>query len=481
MLHVNTNTTILSAALACAMSAGLARPVSAEPASANVTDEHIADAISTDLFYHDRVDSNNVNVAVSDGVATLKGEVKTMLSKRRAVKAAQSIRGVRSVIDKILVVPEERTDDAILSDIHESIRMNDATESSDVIVRINNGNVTLSGTTESFAEKDLAETVVAGVLGVRSIENKLEIQTPVKRPADEIKADVEGRLAHSVWVDEAPIVVSVDGHDVMLTGAVGSSAERLKAIKLAYVEGVKYVLADDLYVSSFFEDEERKKEPAAPNFTDAEIKQAIEDAFLIDPSVSESDVRVRVEGNAVTLTGFVATLAAKNAAERDARHTVGVQRVNNLIAVRPGSWSPDTQVAESIRAALLRDALLNDQVVKTRVDEGVAVLSGEVKTEFERERAEMIAASIPGVIAVVNKLEADRAWTWQPDLEIKEDVNDQLFWSPFVDADDVSVKVDDGIVTLTGSVSDYSEMTAARDNAFEGGAKDVILKLDLES
>jgi HSP20 family molecular chaperone IbpA len=56
------------------------------------------------------------------------------------------------------------------------------------------------------------------------------------------------------------------------------------------------------------------------------------------------------------------------------------------------------------------------------------------------------------------------------DWRLKEDILDELFWSPFVDSDDVNVEVKDGRVTLTGTVDSWSEYNAAADNAYEGGA-----------
>jgi osmotically-inducible protein OsmY len=56
------------------------------------------------------------------------------------------------------------------------------------------------------------------------------------------------------------------------------------------------------------------------------------------------------------------------------------------------------------------------------------------------------------------------------DRQIKENIQDELFWSPFVDADDVEVTVEDGRATLTGTVGSWSEYGAAQDNAYEGGA-----------
>lgn len=56
------------------------------------------------------------------------------------------------------------------------------------------------------------------------------------------------------------------------------------------------------------------------------------------------------------------------------------------------------------------------------------------------------------------------------DLEIERDIERQLWWSPFVDADQVTVDVEDGVAHLAGTVDTHAERDAASENAFEGGA-----------
>jgi len=67
------------------------------------------------------------------------------------------------------------------------------------------------------------------------------------------------------------------------------------------------------------------------------------------------------------------------------------------------------------------------------------------------------------------------------DAEIKEQINDELFWSPFVDADQVHVTVDQRKATLTGTVDSWAESNNAQENAYEGGAvyvdNDLIVKM----
>ena len=56
------------------------------------------------------------------------------------------------------------------------------------------------------------------------------------------------------------------------------------------------------------------------------------------------------------------------------------------------------------------------------------------------------------------------------DRQIKDSIESQLWWSPFVSSDQVNVAVDNGVATLTGMVDTPGERQAATDNAYQGGA-----------
>lgn len=57
---------------------------------------------------------------------------------------------------------------------------------------------------------------------------------------------------------------------------------------------------------------------------------------------------------------------------------------------------------------------------------------------------------------------ASKRWT---DTEIQQDVLDEFVWDPEVLASDIGVEVDDGVVTLTGTVDSYTVKLAAQDAA----------------
>ncbi|MFP4348434.1 MAG: BON domain-containing protein [Thermodesulfobacteriota bacterium] len=61
------------------------------------------------------------------------------------------------------------------------------------------------------------------------------------------------------------------------------------------------------------------------------------------------------------------------------------------------------------------------------------------------------------------------------DERIKKDIVDELFWDGRIDASDITVRVDGGIVTLSGEVPAFEDISAARDAAWSIlGVVDVI-------
>lgn len=53
------------------------------------------------------------------------------------------------------------------------------------------------------------------------------------------------------------------------------------------------------------------------------------------------------------------------------------------------------------------------------------------------------------------------------DDELKRDVEEALFYDTWVNADAISVEVEDGVVTLRGTLPDYEEVRFAADDAWD--------------
>lgn len=238
------------------------------------------------------------------------------------------------------------------------------------------------------------------------------------------------------------------------------------------------------------------------------IREAIEDANLYDPRVNSFNIRPEMTGSVVTLRGKVDNLKAKRAAAANARTTVGVSRVVNRLKVRPDTEQTDEQVEAAVRHALRFDPYVERYEITVNVVDGTAYLSGGVDSHFEKAQAEDVVSRVKGVTDVSNALTVtevnwsiahdpyvydwyvyDYEWyAYEPafvnrsDQEIEEDIRDEMWWSPFVDSDEVTVAVNDGIATLTGTLDTYAERRSAVENARQGGAlavdNDLLVTVD---
>jgi osmotically-inducible protein OsmY len=211
--------------------------------------------------------------------------------------------------------------------------------------------------------------------------------------------------------------------------------------------------------------------------TDEEIQKAIKNAFLYDPRVSSFDITIDVDNRVVTLTGVVDNLKAKKVAEQHAQETLGVARVKDYITVRPQNPPRDVDLDQNVRDALRRDPVIDRHEVIVYVLNNKVYLSGSVDTYYEKRHAADVTSRVAGVVDVQNSLavsyEASHEWMGKTDQEIQEDIESELFWSLFVDSEDIAVTVNNGEAILTGKVDNRNELDAAIENAFEGGAKSV--------
>lgn len=465
-------------------------------------DQTITDAVERAMQFETSVPANTITVATNQGIVTLTGKVDDLLAKERVAKVVQQVRGVRSIVNQIRADPEQRPDAEIQRDVKDALRYDTATESREITPSVKDGVVTLSGTVQSWQERRLAVHAAKGVRGVREVTDSLRVAVPKERPDVEIQADVEGALTLNPWVDADRVRVSIARGTVRLDGSVSSLAQKHVAEGLAWVEGTRAVDTSGLSVDSWAEAPLQRKGPAARS--DDEIQSAVEAALRQDPRVSGGRATVRVDRGMITLAGVVDSLRAEKAAESDARNTVGVQRVFNYLKVRASEHGTDEDLSRTISAALTRSPVTDDLGISVKAKNGKVWLTGSVDTFFEKSEAERIAQGAAGVSAVYNRLQVqlpeqtyhdyvyDPLWDYDPfyrgdrhafgsdarpyasDQQIQSDIKDELFWSPFVDGDDVEVSVRNGVATLSGTVEDWSEYRAAADNAYEGGALFVV-------
>lgn len=444
----------------------------------NLDDEEITDAVYMELLLDKGVASHLIDIETKEGIVTLSGTVDNILAKERAERITETIVGVRSIINLIRVDPIERKDKEVKEDIERALLLDPATDSYELEVNVDDGKVILTGSVESWAEKQLAEYVAKGVKGVKEVENNIDINYEGDRIYSEIKAEVERQLEINPLVDAGLIDVKVEDGTVFLSGIVGSVMEKTRAYNDAWVAGVEDVNDSGLEVEYWAKDEDKRE--IMPIKTDQEVEKAVKDTFLYDPRVFSFDVNVDADNGLVTLTGEVDNLKAKKAAAQDARNTTGVWSVDNRIIVRPMTPPSDEEIEGNVKDALLWNPVVERFELTVFVRNKKVYLYGRVDSAYEKIAAEDAVSRINGVVAVENNIDVVDERTWKSDAEIKTDIEQQFTWSIFVDAEDIDVSVDNGIATLEGEVDSITELDAALKDAFDGGARRVVNRLSIE-
>jgi len=129
-------------------------------------------------------------------------------------------------------------------------------------VETKSGKVTLDGTADSAAAKEMAGLLASNTQGVSSVDNNLQIEKSSKNKGKDssdksdmgqsisdtwITTKVKSTLIYSSNVSSSDISVNTKDGAVTLSGTVDSGAEHALAVELARnVKGVKSVNADAL-------------------------------------------------------------------------------------------------------------------------------------------------------------------------------------------------------------------------------------------
>jgi len=192
---------------------------------------------------------------------------------------------------------------------------------------------------------------------------------------------------------------------------------------------------------------------AALTATDMRLRDAVSHELEADPRLDASAVGVTARQDAVTLSGFVDTYAAKLAAERAAKRVRGVRAVANEIQVRLRLARADDDIArDAARALELRGTV--PVGVQAVVHGGHVSLTGRVGWHFQREAAENSVRYIQGVLDVVNHIEVVPAASSK---DVRKHITESLHRHADVNAKHVQVTVTGSVATLTGHVSSWTE------------------------
>ena len=201
---------------------------------------------------------------------------------------------------------------------------------------------------------------------------------------------------------------------------------------------------------------------------DGDITQIIDEIFQHDRSISSPLIDVETKNGIVTLSGTVSTLLEKDYAQELAQTIKGVHSLINLIKVEPQRRT-DEELKRDAHNSLVHDSVVESYEVAVEANDGTVTLSGAVDSWAEKMLPERIIKGVRGVKDVVNNLEVLE--TVRPDHELRAEIRRLLEIDTMIDDVLVQVQVQDGVVTLSGSVGSLFEKFRAYHRALISGVK----------
>ena len=456
-----------------------------QPATAeHVTDAEITAAIELFFLTKKGLVAHLIDVKTHGGIVVLTGITDNLLARERAEEIALAVRGVRGVVNELLISTADVPDDVLQRRVAQALADDPAASGYNVRCAAADGVLTLSCGVQSWAEKQLVLRVVRGVWGVRRLAaDDLAVHWgEIVNSDEEITTQIRELLDWDIRVHSALVEIRTTDRVVHLTGTVGTAAEKAHVETIAYQAGARRVDARDLFVAYWAMTPELRRSKYAAR-TDADIAGAVQDAFRYDPRVLSYQPTVVVHGGVVTLSGAVSNLRAKHDAERDARAVVGVWDVQNLLKVRTNRFIPDANIRQSIQDALARDPYVGYVQFSVNVTNGRASLYGLVQSHFAQEQAGTVAAGVNGVAELANWVsvaaspgfDAYRAFSTKPnaDAVLAGRIRNRYFWSAALHDQDVKVLVSRGRATLSGTVDTWHDRAEASHEAYSAGARAV--------
>jgi hyperosmotically inducible protein len=211
-------------------------------------------------------------------------------------------------------------DSTIKTRVEAKLKSADSLKKDHIVVSVENGVVTLTGTVHSEAQS-LRAKELAKVTGVTNVENKLDVDSTTTRAMD--KAEDKTKSAAEKTKD-ATVKGAEKTKDVTVKGA--------EKTKDATVKGAETTKDAAKSVGS------KTKEVAGTTgevITDAWITTKIKADFVNEDTLKGSDINVDTDNHVVTLKGTVASAAGKTRAEQIAKTTKGVTRVVDTLTIGP--------------------------------------------------------------------------------------------------------------------------------------------------
>jgi osmotically-inducible protein OsmY len=138
------------------------------------TDADIAESAKNILGWTSSLPRDAVKVMVEGGWLTLSGDVEWQYQRQEAADCVRYMLGVTGVSNQISIKPSLSAT-VVKSDIEAALKRRTNADAKTIVVNVNGGDVTLTGTVHSWAERDLAKRSAWGSPGVRNVVDNMNL------------------------------------------------------------------------------------------------------------------------------------------------------------------------------------------------------------------------------------------------------------------------------------------------------------------
>ncbi|KWK49242.1 OsmY domain-containing protein [Burkholderia stagnalis] len=213
-------------------------------------DKQLKQEVQEELEFDPAVDATRIGVEVANRIVTLSGHPASYAEKLAVERAANRVLGVKAVVvDMTVHLPDDdvRTDediaDAVRSVLHWTVGLHD----DKVKVQVERGWIALFGKVDWAYQSHVALRTISQMRGVIGVTNHVEVLGDVD--ADDIGTSIRRAILRHAEREIKHIEIDVHDGTVMLSGQVGSMAEREAARWAAWsAHGVRAVV-DNLIVA----------------------------------------------------------------------------------------------------------------------------------------------------------------------------------------------------------------------------------------
>jgi len=193
----------------------------------------------------------------------------------------------------------------------------------------------------------------------------------------------------------------------------------------------------------------------------SELQKDVQDAIKWEPLLNAAEIGVTVKDGIVTLTGTVDSYSKKTEAEDAAKNVAGVKAVVEKIEIKLNNGrakKDDNEIAGEVLNALKWHWQIPNDKIKVKVEKGRVTLEGELEWNYQKEAAIKTVKNLLGVTNVTSfiiiKSESN-------DRIEKDDIDNALRRNWSIAGKDITVKVADHNVTLTGMVDSWYQKNEA--------------------